>query len=791
MKTLRIAVALTLVPLACGDDTGDGLPSQSMTFTGTTDGSQGESGGGEESSSSGDGDGTSSGAGDGDGDSSSSGDGTTTGDGDGSSGDGDGTSGDGDGSSGDGDGSSGDGDGSSGDGTSGDGTSGDGDGSSGDGTSGDGDGTSGDGDGTSGDGDGSSGDGDGSSGDGDGSSGDGTSGDGDGSSGDGDGSSGDGTSGDGDGTTTSTGDGDGDGGCFNETLSFNGVPPSIMFVLDQSGSMTSTYDHDNNAGTPNVSRWNALHQALTQILNNYDSLAEFGVQLFPTDNNCAVAGAPQVAMAPNNAANILATIPAPTFSPSGLTPSGSGLQAAINYLAPYPATGQKAIIFMADGGTSTTCTGPNTQTQITTMLSTAYNGGVDPSIPTYVVGINASGSTATELDLFAVAGGVPQVQMPGMQFWTDSFETADFSAGSYSQSSPTWTVDNVVAADGVYSVLGSGITGGSTTLTDGFETGDFSANAWGSGGNQPWVVDGMDVSSGSFSAHSGNINDSQTSDLTISVNLATAGQLSFDHRESTEGCCDHLQIIIDGGTPTEYDGQTAWSNDSFLLSAGAHTIIFRYYKDFSISTNSDTVWLDNVTIGTPASSDLDLDVTFAAAGNVWFQHRETTMGGGMTFLIDGAAQQTFNSTAWGDDYFPVGAGNHTLTWRQFGASGSSDEVRLDNIRLEEGGNYGGTSYYDAQDTAQLFAALDQIIGQLVTCDLILNPPPPDPNNIDVEVNGVDLSQLDPSAPGFNCAIDNGWYYSSPNVVTLCGQACTDFENMATPTADVTYYCSAG
>jgi hypothetical protein len=734
MRKLPYAMSLSLlVPAACSEDDTMPMDGGAITTTlGTSDTGEGGSGTTMEGSTGATGDGDSA---TGDGDGTSTGDGTT---GDGTSGDGDGTAtatGDGDGTA-------------TGDGTSGDGTSGDGDGTAtGDGTSGDG--TSGDGDGTA--------------------------------TGDGDGTA----TGDGDGTATATGDGDGDG-CFNEQFSFNSQAPNVVLVLDQSGSMSSTYDHDNNAGTPNVSRWEALHIAVTDILNQYDNQVRFGVVLFPNDANCGVNTTADVPCNIQNAATILGFIPGPTVSPNGLTPSGEGLETAINYLTALNDPGEKAIIFMADGDTNCNYT----IGQIETLLQNAYNGGTPLSIRTYVVGINASGSTVTELNQLAVAGGVPLLPMMGTPFWTDSYETGDFSTGSYTAGS-TWAVDNADAIDGTFSAVSTGLSGGSLTLSDDFETGDFSANGWTFGGTANWVVDSLDVQAGTFSAHNGNINDSQTSDLLLTVNLAGPGNLTFGHRESTEGSFDFLEILVDGAVQGSWSGLNAWANAQVPLSAGQHDLIFRYRKDGSVSSNDDNVYIDNVTIGVPASSTLDLDVNFAMAGHVWFNHREmTTPPDGLIFSIDGAEQDRFDgTTAWGEVFYPVPAGPHTLTWTHTGFS-ATDEVRLDNLRLEEGGVYSSNSFYDAQNTTEFYQALDQIIGGLVTCDLVLNPPPPDPNQVDVAVGGVTLPKLDPTAPGFDCATDYGWYYSSMNVATLCGMACVDFQAMSMPTADVTYYCMA-
>src|SRR5690606_38881550 len=69
--------------------------------------------------------------------------------------------------------------------------------------------------------------------------------------------------------------------CLTDQPTVSFEPPQLMFVLDKSGSMFYTenfYDHDANPGTPTVSRWNALHIAVTNILDQYDALVDFGAK---------------------------------------------------------------------------------------------------------------------------------------------------------------------------------------------------------------------------------------------------------------------------------------------------------------------------------------------------------------------------------------------------------------------------------------------------------------------------------------------------------------------------------
>lgn len=116
------------------------------------------------------------------------------------------------------------------------------------------------------------------------------------------------------------------------------------------------------------------------------------------------------------------------------------------------------------------------------------------------------------------------------------------------------------------------------------------------GGAAGFVVDGTNPIAGSFSAHSGPITHNQTSSLLISANFGAAGDITFFHEESTEPCCDHLEFYIDGIMQTQWSGSNAAAMVSFPVAAGNHDFEWRYDKDLSVNTGSDTVWVDDISM---------------------------------------------------------------------------------------------------------------------------------------------------------------------------------------------------
>jgi hypothetical protein len=108
-----------------------------------------------------------------------------------------------------------------------------------------------------------------------------------------------------------------------------------------------------------------------------------------------------------------------------------------------------------------------------------------------------------------------------------------------------------------------------------------------------WTVNSDRSSDGSQSLKSGAISHSQTSGVMFD-GLFSNGTLRFDYYLSSESCCDYLIVYIDG-IPQQYRVQAQWTSIELPLTSGEHDIHFVYRKDSSVSSNSDAVWIDNIT----------------------------------------------------------------------------------------------------------------------------------------------------------------------------------------------------
>jgi len=224
-------------------------------------------------------------------------------------------------------------------------------------------------------------------------------------------------------------------------------PPNVMLVLDKSRSMSNVWDHDNDASTPDISRWNSLYNVVESLSAEFEGRIAFGAQLFPSASayldeptnafSCLVEDAPEVEIGLDTAAAILAAMPpAGDFSISGGTPTVAGLDAALSHLMTMPAEQPRAILLLTDGAAN--CSTAEAPEDTLFVYDGATPGVVeaawqDHAIPTYVVGINILDELGTKpavnpyeaLTAVADAGGVAA---SGVDHFYNSFNEIELVA---------------------------------------------------------------------------------------------------------------------------------------------------------------------------------------------------------------------------------------------------------------------------------------------------------------------------------------------------------------------------
>lgn len=129
-----------------------------------------------------------------------------------------------------------------------------------------------------------------------------------------------------------------------------------------------------------------------------------------------------------------------------------------------------------------------------------------------------------------------------------------------------------------------------------FETGDFSEYNWQFSGNVNWIIDNANYYEGTNSARSGDIGHSNTSTLSLDVNLKDNGFISFYKKVSSEKNYDFLQFFVDDAKIEEWSGESDWSLYEHEIESGEHTLKWTYKKDGNTSEGSDCAWIDYVSI---------------------------------------------------------------------------------------------------------------------------------------------------------------------------------------------------
>ncbi len=131
------------------------------------------------------------------------------------------------------------------------------------------------------------------------------------------------------------------------------------------------------------------------------------------------------------------------------------------------------------------------------------------------------------------------------------------------------------------------------TNAESFETGEFS-DAWQFGGNSPWTISTQNPYDGEYCAKSGSIGNNSTTEIYISLDLLSGGNISFFRKVSTEAGYDYLKFYIDGSMKGQWAGEEPWEEESFTVSSGVHTFKWVYEKDSYVTGGSDCAWIDYI-----------------------------------------------------------------------------------------------------------------------------------------------------------------------------------------------------
>jgi hypothetical protein len=203
-----------------------------------------------------------------------------------------------------------------------------------------------------------------------------------------------------------------DANCGVATASLQMQPPEIMIVFDKSGSMDDdVMGNDCGNRTGCVTKWALTTGGTATVLNMTNSTVNWGLKLFPSNDQCGVNNNIDVQIAANNAAAVNRVIG--NTSPGGRTPTRYAVQAAVTYLDTRNTPNPKFILLATDGlpNCANMSTADNANDPMGAVM--AVRDAASAGYPTYVVGVATAGSNAhNTLNEMAVAGMRPRAGSP-------------------------------------------------------------------------------------------------------------------------------------------------------------------------------------------------------------------------------------------------------------------------------------------------------------------------------------------------------------------------------------------
>lgn len=170
-------------------------------------------------------------------------------------------------------------------------------------------------------------------------------------------------------------------------------------------------------------------------------------------------------------------------------------------------------------------------------------------------------------------------------------------------------------------------------VADDFETGDLTRLPWQTAGAAPWLVTSNSAAQGTYSVSSGAITGSQSSTLRLTQEFRE-GQGSFSVRVSSEPTWDYLEFSVDSVRQERWSGEMGWTSYQFPITAGTHTLEWRYVKDPANSVGLDAAFMDNLVLPLvlpPDGTRATLSVIPAFSGGVEVRLRGQT---NQTYVIE-------------------------------------------------------------------------------------------------------------------------------------------------------------
>ena len=250
------------------------------------------------------------------------------------------------------------------------------------------------------------------------------------------------------------------------------------------------------------------------------------------------------------------------------------------------------------------------------------NGTLDPGETTTMqLVLNNMGLSPVDSPTFDVTSSDPNIILGALTsdnaYWWDNGSqvtlSLELTATSDAPIGHTALLGFIIGANGTdyENVLPVAITLG--LLIENFESMSFNTFDWILSGDADWTID-TEFYSGSYSAKSGNINNSEMTELSIEMNVLYDGEITFWAKASSEqggtgSVYDYLEFFInDQSQELLIGGESDWTEYSVNVPTGGHTFRWVYQKDGAQSSGEDCVWLDQIIF--PAGSVPPLNIDF-------------------------------------------------------------------------------------------------------------------------------------------------------------------------------------
>jgi vibriolysin len=406
-----------------------------------------------------------------------------------------------------------------------------------------------------------------------------------------------------------------------------------------------------------------------------------------------------------------------------------------------------------EGGTPGTSTSQNPTVTYNTVGTfdvtlTAYNsGGSDVELKSNYITVNA----APQPPVAAFTGSPTTVTVGGSVSFTDQSSNSPTSwswtfeggtPGTSTSQNPTVTYNSVGTFDvslTAYNIAGSDnetkvdyITVNPASGDEIAEAVDYAGLTFTHSGSADWYKVTDVYYYGGDSARSGAIGNNASTTIETTISVGSTQAVKFYWKVSSEAGYDYLKFYIDGVEKAKIAGEVNWTQVSYNITAGTHTLKWSYIKDTYVVGGSDCGWVDKLELGTPVSDPIAEAVdypglTFTLSGNAnWFSQTTTTYYGGdaaqsgdignnqtstmetvisgktsvkfywrvssetnydyLRFYIDGVQQHRISgSTSWAQRSYTVTSGTHTLKWsftKDASVSSGSDCGWVDKLELQ-------------------------------------------------------------------------------------------------------------